>query len=99
MRAYRVDEAGLPMPSEVIRDSKQKILFLQGEWDNQTPQYFAQAIQIANNAAWKKTNLKFVFFPKAGHALDPRESPEDLSYKKVPDETLEKIASEIEGFF
>ena len=96
---YRADQASLPVPSALIRDSNQKILFLQGEWDNQTPQYFAQAIQIANDTTWKKSSLKFVYFPKAGHALDPRDSYEDLSYRKVPQDILEKISSEIDSFF
>lgn len=96
---YRADQALLPIPSDLIKSAKHKILFLQGEWDNQTPQCFTQAIQLVNQNTWKKTSLKFIYFPKAGHALDPRDSYEDIMYKKTPQETLEKMTSEVAKFF
>lgn len=98
IQSYIVDEAKLPRPSAIIKDAQFKILFLQGEYDNQTPAYFAKSIQLVNNVAWKKKNLKFVFFEKAGHTLDPRNSLGDFSYRVLPTETLSKIAKEVGDF-
>ncbi|HWU42739.1 MAG TPA: acyl-CoA thioester hydrolase/BAAT C-terminal domain-containing protein, partial [Bdellovibrio sp.] len=95
---YRSDEASLPRKSDLIEKAKYKILFLQGEWDNQTPAYFTQSIEMANINKWKKTDLKFVYFPKAGHELDPRDSYNDIFSRKIPSETLKKISEEIKGF-
>lgn len=97
-RNYQLDFAKLPRPSTIISEAAFKVLFLQGEYDNQTPAYYAQSIDLVNRVAWKKQNLKFVFFPKAGHALDPRDSFEDINYRLVPAETLHKIAKEIFEF-
>lgn len=83
-KSYAMDEAKLDRASSVIRDAKFKILFLQGDWDNQTPSYFTRAVEIANRTTWKKANLEFHYVPKAGHALDPRDSRHDLRYRKLP---------------
>lgn len=95
---YLVDEAKLPRPSEIIKSASFKILFLQGEYDNQTPAYYAQSVELINKLVWKKKELKFVYFEKAGHALDPRDNINDLNYRIVPTETLNKISKEIAEF-
>ncbi len=95
VRSYILDEVQLPRPAEIIKNAQFKVLFLQGEYDNQTPSYFTKAIQLSNKMFWKKKNLKFIFFDKAGHALDPRSSISDLNYHVLPSETLIKIAKEI----
>lgn len=96
---YIIDEAKLPRSSAILKDAKFKVLFLQGEYDNQTPAYFAESIEIINKVAWKKKNLKFVYFPKAGHALDPRMDFNDLNYRVLPQETVRKIGKEVSDFF
>lgn len=92
---YARDEAKLMKPSDIIQAASIPMLFLQGEYDNQTPAFYTESIELANRLLWKKKNLKFVYFPKAGHALDPREDFYDIKYRVPPSETYEKIASEI----
>lgn len=96
---YALDEAKLARPSVLIREAKYKILFLQGEWDNQTPSYFARSIEIVNRLHWKKPNLEFRYFAKAGHALDPRASRDDLSYRRVPPADLDLQVGHVRGVF
>lgn len=97
--AYAADEASLPKPLDIIARARFRILFLQGEWDNQTPAYQTHAVQIANRLMWKKDTLTFVYFPHAGHALDPRDSINDLHFRKTPDETLKQVAGEMDRAF
>ena len=95
---YLVDEAKLPRPSDIIKSASFKVLFLQGEYDNQTPAYYAQSVELINKLVWKKKEMKFVYFEKAGHALDPRDNINDLNYRVVPTETLNKISKEVAEF-
>jgi pimeloyl-ACP methyl ester carboxylesterase len=97
--AYAADEASLPKPLDIIARARFRILFLQGEWDNQTPAYQTHAVQIANRLVWKKDTLDFVYFPRAGHALDPRDSINDLHFRKTPDETLKQLGGEMDRVF
>jgi pimeloyl-ACP methyl ester carboxylesterase len=97
-QSYLIDEAKLPRPSDLIKSASFKILFLQGEYDNQTPAYFAQSVELINKLVWKKKDLRFVYFEKAGHALDPRDSINDFGYRVVPTETLNKIAEEVADY-
>ena len=92
---YAADEALMPRSSEIIQAAKFLILFLQGEYDNQTPVFYAQSIELANRVLWKKQNLRFVYFAKSGHALDPRQSLHDLKYSLPPKERYDRIAEEI----
>ena len=62
LREYRLQEAQYPRQGEVLRDAKFKVIFFQGEWDNQTPSYNAKAIDLLNRAVWKKENLNFHYF-------------------------------------
>lgn len=98
-QAYTADEASLPRPLEVIARARFRMLFLQGEWDNQTPAYQTHAVQLASRLVWKKSNLDFVYFPRAGHALDPRDSISDLHFRKTPEETLRRVAAEMDRVF
>lgn len=97
-QAYLVDEVKRPRPSALVRDARFKVLFLQGEYDNQTPAYYSESIELINRLVWKKKDLKFVYFEKAGHALDPRESMSELSYRQIPTATLTRIAEEVSTF-
>jgi hypothetical protein len=97
-QAYLSDEARLPRPSSIIKNAQFKILFLQGEYDNQTPAYFAESVELIYKLVWKKKNIKFTYFEKSGHALDPRESVNDLSYRVLPTETLNRIGKEVLSF-
>jgi hypothetical protein len=74
------------------------VLFLHGEFDNQTPVCYPRAIELVNRNSWKKLNLRFTYFANAGHALDPRDNIDDLAFKVVPQSTLSKIANEIADF-
>lgn len=96
---YQITESSLPRPSEVIQKAEFKILFLQGELDNQTPAFHAKAVEISNRALWKKENLKFVYFPGKGHALDQRTSMADTAFRKVESAVLKKVSSEMDEFF
>lgn len=97
-RNYMMDEAHLLRNSDLLKFSTAKVLFLQGEWDNQTPLYQTQAIQIVNHSLWKKSNFRFVIFPKLGHILDPQQTPDDITYEKPAPETLDKVAEEVKNF-
>lgn len=96
---YRKEEASYPIVSSIIPKANFKILFLQGMWDNQTPAYNAQAIQILNNVAWKKNNLKFKYYPEVGHALDKRDNYHDIVYRVPTPQILDDIANQIDSFF
>lgn len=96
--AYIMDETKLPRSSDIIKTAPFKVLFLQGEYDNQTPAYYTEAIELINKLVWKKKDLKFVYFSKAGHALDPRDNLNDLNYRVVPAETLDKVSKEVAEF-
>lgn len=94
MRGYLKDQANLPKPTDIIAKTDRKVMFIHGEWDNQTPIYQVKAVELVNNEVWKKKNIKFLYFSKTGHALDKRDSYEDVMYK-VPDaENLSKMVEE-----
>lgn len=95
---YQIDYSKLPRPSAIVKTAEFKILFLQGQYDNQTPAYYTESMELVNKLAWQKKNLKFVYFAKAGHALDPRDSQEDTNYRAIPAANLEKVANEVSEF-
>lgn len=95
---YQSDYAKLPRPSAIIKTAEFKVLFLQGQYDNQTPAYYTESMELVNRLSWQKKNLKFVYFAKAGHALDPRDSQEDINYRVIPAANLEKVSNEVSGF-
>ncbi len=96
---YQQEEAKLPRPSEILRETSKKTLFLQGTYDNQTPVYFTKAVDLVNRTSWKKKELRFVYFEKAGHTLDLRDSSNDLKFRVLGKETLARVGSEIQTFF
>lgn len=97
--SWRKGEGARPSSADLVRHADFRLLFLQGEWDNQTPACYARAVEIAERSFWKKGNKRFRYFPRAGHALDPRRSWDDLVYRPTPPETLDAAAAEVEDFF
>lgn len=97
--SYRRQEMEYKRPAEIIKAAKFDVAFFQGELDNQTPAYCAKAVQIANDAAWKKPNLHFRYFPGLGHALDPRDSYEDILYRQADKKALETLAADLAGYW
>jgi pimeloyl-ACP methyl ester carboxylesterase len=97
IREYRIEQAALPRPAEIIAKARFKISFFQGEWDNQTPSYAAKAVQLMNNIKWQKPELKFHFFPGLGHALDRRSSNQDIVFRPIDREALNTLASELDA--
>jgi len=98
-KEYTIQELSYPKVESIIKDSKFKVMFFQGMYDNQTPAYNAEAINFLNNVEWKKDNLKFNYFPKLGHSLDARESYEDIFFNKIDKDALKKLGDEMENNF
>jgi pimeloyl-ACP methyl ester carboxylesterase len=100
---YRAEEAALPRVAKLLKDYTKPVFFFQGEWDNQCPVHNAKAVQIAVQTSWKhlpgKTNWRFHFFPGLGHALDPRESYEDLLFQPIDPGALQTLAREMRASF
>lgn len=97
--AWRQGEAAYPTANSIVGEADFKILFLQGLWDNQCPAYGVKALEIVEKNVWKKGNKRFVYFPKAGHALDPRKTWDDLLYTRTPEAAIEQCATEAADFF
>lgn len=89
----RAQEARYPRAGEIIRDLGCPIVFFQGEWDNQCRSFNAKAVEIMNRAVWKKGNLHFHYFPGLGHALDPRSSLGDLTYRRIDEKALATVTA------
>ena len=96
---YRQDQASYPQVGEILSKAHFKVLFLQGMWDNQTPAYNTQGVEMANKMVWKKDTFQFVYFPKLGHALDPRDNYVDIIYRPVDPEALKEVGKRIHSFF
>ena len=97
--AYRQEEARRPRLSDIVKTLDIPVVFFQGQWDNQTPAYYAMAVQLANRAVWKKDNLSFHFFPKLGHALDPRDEYLDLQFDTIDPEALGVLVEKLDALF
>lgn len=95
LAAYRKQEAAYPRAGALLRAAAYDVCFFQGEWDNQTPAYYARGVQLMNKSAWGKKNFHFRFFPKLGHALDPRESENDLTYRPADRAALRTMAADL----
>ncbi|MBI3296765.1 MAG: hypothetical protein HYZ75_01280 [Elusimicrobia bacterium] len=95
VREYRLQEAQCPKPAELVRDLKIPIALFHGEWDNQAPVYGTKSIELLNKAIWKKPTISFRYFPKLGHALDPRATPRDLTYRRAAPEAFRAVADTI----
>ena len=96
--SWRREEAALPTPGQRVEATSARLAFFQGEWDNQTPAYAVKAVEIAEKHVWKKGNKRFVYFPRCGHALDPRSSPEDTVYQLTPEAHLDRVAEVVAEF-
>jgi len=96
--AYTVEEATRKKSAEILSKTDKRILFLQGEWDNQTPSYHAKSIQLLSQSVWKKDNYGFIFFEKRGHILDKRKSYDDLVFTRLDQEIKDQIAATIQKF-
>jgi pimeloyl-ACP methyl ester carboxylesterase len=90
--AWRRGEAAFPDANALVQAATCPIVFLQGEWDNQTPAYGVMALELMEKQAWKKGNKHFHYFARAGHALDPRGSWEDTLFRVTPQATPEECA-------
>lgn len=88
---YHLEEARRPRSVDIVKEAGFKVAFYQGEWDNQTPVYAVKAVELINKMRWKKDNLSFRCFPKLGHALDHRESYDDIRYDLVDREALAEL--------
>lgn len=93
---YTIREIGYPALPSILKDAPFPVLFLQGEWDNQTPSYGVKGIQILSRMIWQSKHLRFRYFPKVGHALGPRESYDDLKYRPFTEEVGQQIVREIQ---
>ncbi len=99
MSSYTAQEASYPPPVKILQQADFKVAFFQGEWDNQTPVYNTQSIQLMNRMSWKKDNLRFWYFPQLGHALDLRDSYLDIVYSPIKPEALRTVAKELGKWF
>lgn len=97
--AWRRDEASLPGPLQLVQEASFPIVFLQGDWDNQTPAYVVKALDVCESQVWKKGNKRFVYFPGCGHALDPRDSYDDIVYRRPAKATFDRAATELVRFW
>lgn len=92
-------EAAHPTAAQLVKDATYPICFFQGLWDNQTPAYQTKAVELLNRNVWKKANLHFDYFEKAGHALDPRDRYEEVTFRSMPTATREKVAGQMNTMF
>ncbi len=97
--AMRQQEAKRSRVTDILKDFDKPVLMFQGEWDNQTPTYQAMAVQIANAMVWKKDNLRLFIYPKLGHALDLRDSYEDIRYNPIDSKAKTDLAVQINKYF
>jgi pimeloyl-ACP methyl ester carboxylesterase len=99
LAAFTRQEATYPRQADILRDAEFKVIFLQGLWDNQTPAYHAKAVELAARHVWKKENFRFTWFPELGHALDRRDSYEDITYDTIDDDAKQQLARQLQEFF
>lgn len=99
LASFTRQEATYPRQADILRDAEFKTVFLQGLLDNQTPAYHARAVELAARHVWKKDNFRFTYFPGLGHALDRRDSYEDLTFDTIDAEAKQTLASQLRDFF
>ena len=90
-----IESLRLPSPVKILKRSKFKVVFFQGEMDHQTQSYHTKAIQNANNLKWKKSNFKFVYLPNLGHALNHQDKFIEFDYQKVEQSTINRLVQEL----
>lgn len=99
VRAMAKEEASLPSVRQILKKTAFKVAFFQGEWDNQTPAYQVRGIQLLNKFRWNNDKLRFWYFPKLGHALDPRERYEQVLYNPIDAKALAQLVTGMGEFF
>ncbi len=97
--SYLIAELQHPSTRSVLEKLEIPLIFFSGEWDNQTPAYHTRAVEIAERQTWKKNNKAFHYFPRAGHALDKRESYEDITYTVTPEEAIQQVVKSLNDTF
>lgn len=98
-KPFREQEAKYPRVAEILKSADFKVAFFQGMLDNQTPAYHTMAFDLLLNQLGKADKMKFHYFPGLGHALDKRESYQDLTYDTIDSDALGKLADELSQFF
>ncbi len=90
--SYVQKEAALPTVAAVLRKLTVPVAFFQGTWDNQTPVYHTQSVDLLTRHQWKEKQFLFRYFPQLGHGLDPRDSYEDIVFRRADPEALQVVA-------
>lgn len=99
LAALREQESKYPRAAEILKEAKFKVAFFQGLLDNQSPAYHTKAVEMMSRQLWKKSNFRFTYFPKLGHALDPRTSYDDLEFSPIAPEAKKALADQLGTFF
>ncbi len=94
IKEWLLQELTYPSTYEILSKSSLKVLFLHGEWDNQTPIYFPKSIQLLNNLSWKK-NYSFKFFNKLGHSLNKQKQFLEFNDNPIEKRVLLEVTKEI----
>ena len=95
--SYIVQETKYAQPAQILSGLEVPVVFFQGTYDNQTPEYHTRAIEFLNRSVWKKSNLQFHYYPGKGHALDSRECYQDLFYRPVEPAIAKDVAQKMQA--
>ncbi len=95
---FRKQEAAYPRVTDILKDASFKVAFFQGLWDNQTPAYNAQAVELLAKNVWSK-DYRFHYFPKLGHALDQRTDYSDQAYDVIDPAALRTMTDVLDEYF
>ncbi len=95
---FRKQEEAYPRVTEILQTAEFKAAFFQGLWDNQTPAYNAQAVQLLATNVWQK-DFRFHYFSELGHALDKRSDYADTTYDTIDADALATLTAELDEFF
>jgi pimeloyl-ACP methyl ester carboxylesterase len=96
---YTRRETEYPAVGTIVAGLEIPLVFLSGMLDNQTPAYHTMAIQACNEAEWNKTNLTFRYYDGLGHALDPRNSYDELIFRLMDPAALADLVATLDGAF
>lgn len=101
MERYRLEEATYGRIDSVLYKATIPIAFFQGLWDNQTPAYNVMALEMIARQHWKKPESQMVFryYPKLGHALDPRDDYYDVIYRPIDPKAKADVVKTLDGLF
>ena len=98
-KSFRKQEAAWPRPAEILKGAKFKVAFFQGMLDNQTPAYHTQAFELYTKFTGKKRDVRFHYFDGLGHALDQRDSYDDLKFNTIDPKAKKTLTTELDKFF